>query len=146
MCGFDSDWCGFENSVSQRGHWGRRKGAEHQVDHTYGTEQGEQRLIQKHKYNPTLICKNITSVFGLTTNVKVLVSFSSDANQSNGCHWQQKWKHLKSLNIWKFLKRLLSSMSKAPSRHIHVISACCNSIWELHSSFGPSLIILLNHL
>ncbi|RVE62060.1 hypothetical protein OJAV_G00176900 [Oryzias javanicus] len=40
VCGFDSDSCGFDNSVSQRGLWGRRKGSGHQGDHSYGTGEG----------------------------------------------------------------------------------------------------------
>uniref|UniRef100_G3PY20 MAM domain-containing protein n=2 Tax=Gasterosteus aculeatus aculeatus TaxID=481459 RepID=G3PY20_GASAC len=40
VCGFDSGWCGFENVVDRKGRWGRERGSEHQVDHTYGTENG----------------------------------------------------------------------------------------------------------
>ncbi|XP_047444387.1 MAM and LDL-receptor class A domain-containing protein 2 isoform X2 [Mugil cephalus] len=40
VCGFDSSSCGFENGVSHRGRWGRRKGTKDHVDHTYGTENG----------------------------------------------------------------------------------------------------------
>ncbi|KAM9718846.1 MAM and LDL-receptor class A domain-containing protein 1 [Menidia menidia] len=40
LCGFDSDSCGFENSVNVLGRWERRKGTKHHVDHTYGTENG----------------------------------------------------------------------------------------------------------
>ncbi|XP_041658947.1 MAM and LDL-receptor class A domain-containing protein 1 [Cheilinus undulatus] len=40
LCGFDSNLCGFENDVGHKGRWGRQKGAKHQVDHTYGTENG----------------------------------------------------------------------------------------------------------
>ncbi|XP_014854147.1 PREDICTED: MAM and LDL-receptor class A domain-containing protein 2-like [Poecilia mexicana] len=39
-CGFDSDWCGFENRLVDRGHWNRTRGANHHVDKTYGTENG----------------------------------------------------------------------------------------------------------
>ncbi|KAL6103987.1 uncharacterized protein ACO6RY_13812 [Pungitius sinensis] len=40
VCGFDSGWCGFENAVNRKGRWGRERGSEYQVDHTYGTENG----------------------------------------------------------------------------------------------------------
>ncbi|XP_074507832.1 MAM and LDL-receptor class A domain-containing protein 1 [Sebastes fasciatus] len=39
-CGFDSSWCGFENAVNHKGRWVRIRGTKHQVDHTYGTENG----------------------------------------------------------------------------------------------------------
>lgn len=41
LCGFESDSCGFENSVNHKGHWGRRKGIKDNGDHTYGTENGK---------------------------------------------------------------------------------------------------------
>ncbi|XP_077378927.1 MAM and LDL-receptor class A domain-containing protein 1 isoform X1 [Festucalex cinctus] len=40
VCGFDSDWCDFENDVSHIGHWAREKGTKDNVDHTYGTVNG----------------------------------------------------------------------------------------------------------
>lgn len=45
MCGFESSLCGFENDVSHLGHWGRKRGTEHHVDHTYGTENGEWKTV-----------------------------------------------------------------------------------------------------
>ncbi|KAM4557404.1 apical endosomal glycoprotein [Fundulus diaphanus] len=39
-CGFDSDWCGFENGVSHSGRWERKRGTSNHVDKTYGTENG----------------------------------------------------------------------------------------------------------
>ncbi|XP_070701014.1 MAM and LDL-receptor class A domain-containing protein 1 [Pempheris klunzingeri] len=40
VCGFDCSLCGFENDVSHQGRWVRKRGTKHQVDHTYGTENG----------------------------------------------------------------------------------------------------------
>ncbi|XP_019751859.1 MAM and LDL-receptor class A domain-containing protein 2 [Hippocampus comes] len=40
VCGFDSDWCGFENDVSHVGRWRRERGTEDHVDHTYATVNG----------------------------------------------------------------------------------------------------------
>ncbi|XP_058498690.1 MAM and LDL-receptor class A domain-containing protein 2 isoform X1 [Solea solea] len=40
VCAFESSLCGFENDVSHFGHWYRKKGTKHHVDHTYGTENG----------------------------------------------------------------------------------------------------------
>ena len=41
MCGFDSDWCGFDDSVTHRGRWVRAKATKDEVDHSYETENGE---------------------------------------------------------------------------------------------------------
>ena len=43
VCGFDSGSCGFKNDVSHDGRWDLERGTQHQVDHTYGTENGEQK-------------------------------------------------------------------------------------------------------
>ncbi|XP_063741754.1 MAM and LDL-receptor class A domain-containing protein 1 [Eleginops maclovinus] len=40
LCGFDSNWCDFENKVSLKGKWVRKRGTTNHVDHTYGTENG----------------------------------------------------------------------------------------------------------
>lgn len=41
VCGFDSDNCGFTNSVDHDGRWIRERGTKNEEDHTYGTENGE---------------------------------------------------------------------------------------------------------
>lgn len=41
MCGFDTDLCDFQSSVSHKGEWIRKKATEGEVDHTYGTDNGE---------------------------------------------------------------------------------------------------------
>lgn len=45
MCGFESSLCNFENDVSHMGHWVRERGTKSEVDHTYGTENGEQKTV-----------------------------------------------------------------------------------------------------
>lgn len=40
VCGFDSDNCGFTNSVDHDGRWIRERGTKNEEDHTYGTENG----------------------------------------------------------------------------------------------------------
>ncbi|KAM9845004.1 MAM and LDL-receptor class A domain-containing protein 1 [Aulostomus maculatus] len=40
VCGFDSGECGFENDLSYVGRWGRKRGIQPYVDHTYRTENG----------------------------------------------------------------------------------------------------------
>ncbi|KAM8838449.1 MAM and LDL-receptor class A domain-containing protein 2 isoform 2-T2 [Synchiropus picturatus] len=40
VCGFDTDWCGFEKGVGNSGHWDRKQGSQNAVDHTYGTMKG----------------------------------------------------------------------------------------------------------
>ncbi len=37
--------CDFENDVSHVGHWVPEKGTKHEVDHTYGTENGEWETV-----------------------------------------------------------------------------------------------------
>lgn len=41
VCGFDSSDCGFISSVTHKGRWVRTKAVKNEVDHTYGTENGE---------------------------------------------------------------------------------------------------------
>lgn len=40
-CGFDYDLCDLRNSVTHKGHWIRKRATEEEVDHTYGTDNGE---------------------------------------------------------------------------------------------------------
>ncbi|KAJ0011984.1 hypothetical protein NQD34_012959 [Periophthalmus magnuspinnatus] len=40
VCGFDADWCNFENDVSKLGRWSRIKANKTNPDHTYRTEHG----------------------------------------------------------------------------------------------------------
>lgn len=48
MCGFDYDLCGFHNSISHKGKWIRKRATEEEVDHTYGTDNGEYKKRQHH--------------------------------------------------------------------------------------------------
>lgn len=41
VCGFDSSLCGFIDGVSHLGRWVQKKATKSEVDHTYGTENGE---------------------------------------------------------------------------------------------------------
>lgn len=41
VCGFDSSLCGFIDGVSHFGRWVQKKATKSEVDHTYGTENGE---------------------------------------------------------------------------------------------------------
>lgn len=42
MCSFDSTMCDFTNNDDHHGKWVRMKATKDQVDHTYGTENGEE--------------------------------------------------------------------------------------------------------
>lgn len=46
VCGFDSNLCGFGNDVSHKGRWGHKRASKNQVDHTYGTENGQYKTNQ----------------------------------------------------------------------------------------------------
>ncbi|XP_078791082.1 MAM and LDL-receptor class A domain-containing protein 1 isoform X3 [Oryzias latipes] len=83
VCGFDSDWCGFENSVSQRGHWGRRKGAEHQVDHTYGTEQGFYMTILSANTTQPEVADLLSPIFSSSAEMCVRFWYWLPADPSN---------------------------------------------------------------
>lgn len=48
MCGFDYGLCGLHNGVSHKGQWIRKRATEEEVDHTYGTDNGEYKKYHQH--------------------------------------------------------------------------------------------------
>ncbi|KAI3374795.1 hypothetical protein L3Q82_021349, partial [Scortum barcoo] len=59
-CGFDSDSCGFANDASHLGRWGRKRGTKHQVDHTYGTENGFYMSVMRSNSTETEVAQLLT--------------------------------------------------------------------------------------
>ncbi|KAM8850746.1 MAM and LDL-receptor class A domain-containing protein 1 isoform 2-T2 [Spinachia spinachia] len=71
VCGFDSGWCGFENAVDRRGRWGRERGSEYQVDHTYGTENGFYMTVMPSDSTQVEVAELLTPIFPSATEICV---------------------------------------------------------------------------
>nr|XP_020490862.1 MAM and LDL-receptor class A domain-containing protein 1-like isoform X1 [Labrus bergylta] len=73
LCGFESSWCGFENNVGQKGHWGRKKATKHQVDHTFGTENGFYMTVMTPNWRQNAVAQLLTPA--LTSAKEMCVRF-----------------------------------------------------------------------
>ncbi|KAG7228996.1 hypothetical protein INR49_013229 [Caranx melampygus] len=71
MCGFESNLCGFVNSVSHKGKWLRERGTKHHVDHTYGTENGFYVTVMTTNSTMTETAELITPEFTSATEMCV---------------------------------------------------------------------------
>ncbi|XP_061588557.1 MAM and LDL-receptor class A domain-containing protein 2 [Cololabis saira] len=71
VCGFDWDMCGFENSVNNRGRWGRVKGTKHHLDHTYGTENGYYMTVTSSNSEQPEVAELLTPEFTLAAEMCV---------------------------------------------------------------------------
>ncbi|XP_069366962.1 MAM and LDL-receptor class A domain-containing protein 2 [Paralichthys olivaceus] len=83
MCGFESSMCGFVNDVSHRGHWGRKRGTKHHVDHTYGTENGFYVTVMKKNDTHTEVAQLLTPEFTSATEMCVRFWYWLPTGSSN---------------------------------------------------------------
>ncbi|XP_074544676.1 MAM and LDL-receptor class A domain-containing protein 1 [Halichoeres trimaculatus] len=70
-CGFDSTLCGFENDFGHKGRWDRTKGTKHQVDHTYGTENGFYMTVMPSNSTQSEVAQLLTPEFPLAAEMCV---------------------------------------------------------------------------
>ncbi|MED6241113.1 hypothetical protein ATANTOWER_028659 [Ataeniobius toweri] len=82
-CGFDSDWCGFENGVDHRGRWERTKGTKHQVDNSYRTENGFYMSVMTSHSAQQEIAELLSPVFTSATEMCVRFWYMLPADGSN---------------------------------------------------------------
>ncbi|XP_026169194.1 MAM and LDL-receptor class A domain-containing protein 2 [Mastacembelus armatus] len=73
VCGFDSSLCGFENDVSHRGRWVRKRATKHHMDHTYGTENGFYMAVKISTSTQTEVAQLLTPQ--LTSAAEMCVRF-----------------------------------------------------------------------
>ncbi|KAK1879509.1 MAM and LDL-receptor class A domain containing protein 1 [Dissostichus eleginoides] len=71
VCGFDSNWCDFENDVSHRGRWIREIGTTNHVDHTYGTENGFYMTVMTSNSTQAEVAQLLTPEFLSATEICV---------------------------------------------------------------------------
>ncbi|XP_072220292.1 MAM and LDL-receptor class A domain-containing protein 1 [Leuresthes tenuis] len=83
LCGFDSDTCGFENSVSLRGQWERRKGTKNHVDHTYGTENGFYMTVTTSNSLDSEVAELLTPEFTSATEMCIRFWYWLPTDSSN---------------------------------------------------------------
>ncbi|MEQ2262193.1 hypothetical protein XENORESO_000720, partial [Xenotaenia resolanae] len=82
-CGFDSDWCGFENGVDHRGQWERTKGTKHQVDNSYRTENGFYMSVMTSHSAQQEIAELLSPVFTSAAEMCVHFWYMLPADVSN---------------------------------------------------------------
>uniref|UniRef100_A0AAQ5YK66 MAM domain-containing protein n=1 Tax=Amphiprion ocellaris TaxID=80972 RepID=A0AAQ5YK66_AMPOC len=83
VCGFDSDMCGFENDVSHKGRWGRRRGTKHDVDHTYGTANGFYMTVNISDSAQSEVAQLLTPQFTSSAEMCVRFWYWLSAESSN---------------------------------------------------------------
>ncbi|XP_076601190.1 MAM and LDL-receptor class A domain-containing protein 1 [Chaetodon auriga] len=83
VCGFESSLCDLENDVSHSGRWVRERGTEHEVDHTYGTENGFYTTVMKSNSTETEIAQLLTAEFTSPTEICVRFWYWLPAGSSN---------------------------------------------------------------
>ncbi|XP_039670520.1 MAM and LDL-receptor class A domain-containing protein 1 [Perca fluviatilis] len=90
-CGFDSSWCGFENAVNHKGHWGRKRGTTYKVDHTYGTENGFYMTVMISNSTRTEEAQLLTPEFTSATEMCVRFWYWIPAGSSNSLAVHVLW-------------------------------------------------------
>nr|XP_033506790.1 MAM and LDL-receptor class A domain-containing protein 1 [Epinephelus lanceolatus] len=83
VCGFDSSCCDFENDVSHKGLWGRKRGTKHQVDYTYGTENGFYMTVMMSNSTETEVAQLLTPEVTSATEICVRFWYWIPAGPSN---------------------------------------------------------------